>query len=75
MASNWPTSSGAKRMLKLCMAPGSMVPMLGSTVKGDCAGLTVRAEITLARALAGRISVDSLPALLHGRDVTNSSGT
>lgn len=75
MASNWPTSRGAKRMLKLCMAPGSMVPIVGSTVKGDCAGLTLRAEITLARALAARISIDSLPALLRDRDVMDSSGT
>lgn len=62
-------------MLKLCMAPGSMVPRTGSTVKGESAGLSVSAEITLARALAGRTSDDSRPALLHGRDVADSSAT
>lgn len=54
-------------MLKVCVALGSMAPMLGSTLMGGSSGFPIRRDITLARALAGRAPVCT--DLLLGREL------
>lgn len=53
-------------MLKLCISPASMAPMPGSTLTGGSSGFPVRRDMTLARALEGRASLN-MADLLPGR--------
>lgn len=60
-------------MLKFCMEPGCMTPMLGSTLKGGCSGLPIRSDIMLGGALAGWAPVNAPADLLPGREMEVSS--
>ena len=48
------TSRGEKRMRRVCVCPGRMVPQLGSTEKGGSSGSPSSRADTLPSELAGR---------------------
>lgn len=60
------TCRGKKRTVKFCLAPGFMVPTLGSMLKGGSSEFNIRSENKFAR---GRASVSDPADLLPGREV------